>query len=62
MEEREIRLRCIEAAAKAPIVHQDGPAAGVLETAQRWAAWAMHGDQPAGQVAAGTLSLPKKGR
>lgn len=39
MLEKEIRLRCIEAAAKAPIVHQDGPVTGVIEAAQSWFDW-----------------------
>lgn len=56
MDEREVRLRCIEAAAKAPIVHANGPAAGVLETAQAWAAWVLA--QPAAK--ASTLGLPRK--
>jgi hypothetical protein len=51
----EIRLRCIEAAAKSPIVHKDGPAAGVLATAQEWSTWVTTGQQKQG-----TLGLPKK--
>lgn len=39
MEAQEVRLRLIEAAAKSPIVHQDGPAVGVLKIAQAWAEW-----------------------
>lgn len=41
MDEREIRLRCIEAAAKSPMIHQGGPAAGVQEVARAWAEWVM---------------------
>jgi hypothetical protein len=52
--EREIRLRCIEAAAKSPIVHKDGPAAGVLAVAEAWSAWVLGGQKPS------TLGLPKK--
>lgn len=39
MDEREIRLRCIEAASRAPVVHNEGPAVGVLKIAQAWAEW-----------------------
>ena len=43
MDEREIRLRCIEAAASchlAPVFpREQGPAAGVLEVAKAWAEW-----------------------
>lgn len=39
MNEQEIRLRCIEAAAKAPNSHTGGYAAGVLEQAQLWYNW-----------------------
>jgi hypothetical protein len=50
----EVRLRLIEAAARAPVVHKDGPAAGVLEVAKTWADWVF------GSQKAGTLGLPKK--
>lgn len=53
MDEREIRLRCIEAAAKTPMVHTAGQAAGVLEVAKQWAAWALAGDPIPGDPAAG---------
>ncbi len=46
MDEREVRLRCIEAASKALMVHQTGPAVGVLEVARVWAAWVI-GPPPA---------------
>lgn len=55
MDTAEIRLRCIEAAAKTPTVHRDGHAAGVLETAAKWAEWVQ---PPPGKP--GTLSLPDK--
>lgn len=41
MTETEVRLRCIEAAARAPMVHNAGPAAGVLEVAKGWAIWVV---------------------
>jgi hypothetical protein len=41
MDEREIRLRCIEAAAKTPTVHSKGHAEGVLETAKAWYEWVL---------------------
>jgi hypothetical protein len=44
MDEREIRLRCIEAAAKSPNSHVGGFAAGVLEDAQKWAEWVVNPD------------------
>lgn len=58
MDEREIRLRCIEAAAKAPMVHNDGPAAGVQAVAAQWAAWVLGEDPaPAGDSAEGVKNL-----
>jgi hypothetical protein len=48
----EIRMRCLEAAAKNPIPHKDGFAVGILECAKFWAAWVEKG---------GTLGVPKKG-
>lgn len=53
MDEREIRLRLIEAAARNPLPHAQGLAAGVLETAKVWEAYVL------GKT--GTLGLPKKG-
>jgi hypothetical protein len=53
--DKEIRLRCIEAAAKSPIVHRDGAAAGVQEVATTWAAWVIEGTKKPG-----TLGVPKK--
>ena len=40
---REIRLRCIEAAAKSGcgFAHGGGPAAGALAVAKEWAAWVI---------------------
>ena len=52
MDADEVRLRLIEAAARAPVVHPDGPAAGVLETARAWEDWVV-GRKP-------TLGLPPK--
>lgn len=39
MDAREIRLRCIEAAAKNPTPDPEGYAAGVQKTAAAWAEW-----------------------
>ena len=50
MEQSELRLRLIEAAAKNPTPHKDGYAAGVLETATKWEQF----------VKGGTLTVPKK--
>lgn len=58
MDDREIRLRCIEAAAKSPIVHQDGPAVGVREVASVWFDWIISKSQ--GEAKSGTLRLPEK--
>lgn len=57
MDAVEIRMRCIEAATRTPLLHNDGPAAGALETAKKWAAW-IEGDQ--GKTPPRTLSLPVK--
>lgn len=35
----EVRLRCLEAAARNPLPHAKGYAAGVIETAQAFYAW-----------------------
>jgi hypothetical protein len=51
MDEREIRLRLIEAAAAHPIPHPEGYAAGVLATARAWEIYVLK---------SGTLGLPKK--
>jgi len=58
MDEREIRLRCIEVAARAPVVHAFGPAAGVVEVASHWFDWVI--SEPKGATKAGTLKLPTK--
>lgn len=39
----EVRLRCIEAAAKAPMTHEKGYAAAVLETAAAWEEYVREG-------------------
>jgi hypothetical protein len=57
IDEREIRLRCIEAAAKNPTPHKDGFAAGVLESAAAWNAWVISDEK-----ARATLGLPGKSK
>lgn len=52
MDQAEIRLRLVEAAARNPVPHKDGFAAAVLEAAQRWEQYVTG--------AKGTLGLPKK--
>lgn len=57
MDEREIRLRLIEAAARNPVPHADGFAAGVLASARLWEEYVLpkiSGAKPS------TLGLPKK--
>ena len=44
----EVRLRCLEVAAKAPVPHHEGYAAGILESAQRFEEWVCS-DRPAGK-------------
>ncbi len=44
MSPAEIRMRCLEAAAKSPVPHRDGYAAGILEAARQWAQWVEKGD------------------
>ena len=56
MDEREIRLRCIEAAAKTPMVHPQGQAEGVKATASLWFDWIISKSEGAGK--GGTLKLP----
>lgn len=53
----EIRLRCLEAASKAPIVHNEGPEVGVLAVARRWAAWVEVGDSAVPPAADGVDGL-----
>lgn len=60
MDEREIRLRCIEAAAKAPNAHVGGYAAGVLEQAGTWFNWIVGADRPQATLTKPPLGLPKK--
>lgn len=43
MDERELRMKCIEAAARNPLPHPDGYAAGILESAQAFYAWVASG-------------------
>lgn len=43
MDEREIRLRCIEAAAKTPTAHPQGQAVGVQAIASCWFDWVNSG-------------------
>ncbi len=57
MDDKEIKLRCIEAAAKTPTVHLNGHAMGVQETASAWFDWII--SPPKGD-ASGTLKLPSK--
>lgn len=62
MDEREIRLRLIEAAARNPLPHAQGFAAGVIETAAIWEQFVRGPQKISGgnESAAGTLRLPKK--
>lgn len=46
MDAKEIRLRCIEAAARQPFPHKDGPVAAVQHAASIWFDW-INGDSPA---------------
>ena len=55
MDEREIRLRCIEAAAKNPQPHKDGYSAAVLGAASVWFDWIISKPKE------GPLGLPKAG-
>ena len=47
MDDQELRLACIEAAADAPIIHAEGPAVGVIKTANLWYLWIKNEDSPA---------------
>ena len=58
MDEREIRMRCIEAAARYPAVHTDGWAKGVEVAASIWFDWII--SKPQGSVNPDTLHLPGK--
>lgn len=57
MDEREIKLRCIEAAARTPTVHLKGQAEGVVEIASAWFDWII--SSPKGE-ANKPLGLPGK--
>jgi hypothetical protein len=56
MDEREIRLRCIEAAAKNPTPHTAGYAAGVVASAREFVLFVLGENAPA----KAPLGLPKK--
>lgn len=56
MEAIEVRMRCLEAAAKVPAVHVHGQKEGIQEMAETWANWVL-ASTPA---TPGTLHLPKK--
>jgi len=43
MDAIEVRMRCIEAAAKNPTPHNSGFPAGTLEVAKMWAEWVLPG-------------------
>jgi len=60
MDQNEIRLRLIEAAARAPMAHPDGFSAGVVATAEQWLRFVAPLDGPAAKDPRGTLGLPKK--
>jgi hypothetical protein len=64
MDVLEFRLRCLEAAARNPSPHKDGYAAGVVESAQKYADWvtgpirlAKDTGQPAAKTGEGVDSL-----
>lgn len=59
MDQAEIRLRLVEAAAKNPIPHRDGFSMGVLEQAKLWETWVLEKTGASGP-AKGTLTLPRK--
>lgn len=58
MDQAEIRLRLIEAAARNPVPHPDGFAAAVLAAARQWEAYVNF--STAGAEKRGTLTLPIK--
>lgn len=60
--EQEVRLRCIEAAARFPQVHPDGPARGVLEAASLWFHWIISKEKDEGVFGKvrEILHLPKR--
>lgn len=49
MDSLEIRLRLVEAAAKNPLPHAQGFAAGVLETARTWEAYVQGAEKNPGE-------------
>lgn len=62
MDEREIRLRCIEAAARYPDPRNPaGMTQAVLDAAEQWARWVSGLPTSAPVPRAQTLGLPKKG-
>jgi len=60
MDAIEVKMRCIEAAARNPLPHSGGMAVGVLESAQKWSEWVLGQPQAAQAGAKGPLGLPKK--
>jgi len=61
MDAREVRLRCIEAAARNPDPrHPEGFAVGVLAAAKVWESWIING--VAQDITRQTLSLPPAAR
>ena len=57
MDEREIRLRLIEAAARTPTPHPEGYVTGVRRAAEDWLRWVVANERADGKS---TLGLPKK--
>jgi hypothetical protein len=57
MDDKEVRLRCIEAAAKSPTPHSRGYAAGVQESAESWYLWINSQSVPEGIPAVGAEVL-----
>jgi hypothetical protein len=51
LDDREVRLRCIEAAARNPHPHPDGYPAAILSVAKVFSTWVLEGDKPAEGVA-----------
>ena len=46
----DIRMRCVEVAAKFPNAHKDGQAAGVIEMAQKYEAYVLHQEEKKGAL------------
>lgn len=57
MDDKEVRLRCIEAAAKAPMSHVKGYTAGVQEAAESWYEWINSQNAPEDIPVVGTEVL-----